>query len=154
MRLFESLPPKVLFAAGAALLLTACGGKPSAADEAAIKAKTAALPPPYNTGDYQNGKVKFAQCRACHTVVKDGANMVGPNLYGVFGSKAASKPDFAYSDALKAAGFTWDAQRLNDWIAEPQTYLPGTKMTFVGLPDQKDRIDLITYLKIESGYAK
>jgi len=154
MHAFKSLAPKALALAGTAILLSACGGGDSAADEAALKAKLASLPAPYNTGDYQNGKVQFAQCRSCHTVVQDGANMVGPNLYGVFGRKAATKEGFEYSTALKDAGFTWDAQHLNDWIAQPQTYLPGTKMTFPGLNAEKDRIDLIAYLKVESGYTK
>ena len=153
MQASKSLAPRMIALAGAALLLTACG-QDSAADDAATKAKLASLPAPYNTGDYANGKVQFAPCRSCHTVVQDGANMVGPNLYGVFGRKAGAKADYVYSDALKNAGFTWDAQHLNDWIAEPQTYLPGTKMTFVGVPEEKNRIDLIAYLKVESGYAK
>jgi cytochrome c len=154
MLAFTPLVRKVVPFMGVALLLTACGGGDSASDDAALKAKVASLPAPYNTGDYDNGKVMFAQCRSCHTVVQDGANMVGPNLYGMFGQKAGTKAGFEYSTALKSAGFIWDAQHLNDWVAQPQTYLPGTKMTFPGLNAEKDRVDLIAYLKIESGYAK
>lgn len=156
MSVSAKLALKGLGLVGAALVLTACGGGggSAGADEAAIKAKLATLPAPYNTGDYQNGKVKFAQCRSCHTIVKDGADMTGPNLYGLFGRKAGTHGEYKYSDALKSAGFTWDAQHLNDWIAAPQTYMPGTKMTFLGLPEEKDRIDLIAYLKIESGFGE
>jgi cytochrome c len=139
----------------AALVLAACGGQgdKAAAPDPAMQAKLASLPAPYNTADLDNGKAQFAQCRSCHTIAKDGANMVGPNLHGMFGSKAGSKADYKYSEALKNSAIVWDASHLNDWIANPQTYLPGTKMTFAGVADEKKRIDLIAYLKVESGYA-
>src|SRR5690606_30034754 len=114
----------------AALLLTACGrgGQPEATDPA-VQARLAALPAPYSAADLGNGKVKFAQCRSCHTIVEDGADMTGPNLHGLFGRQAGAKPGYNYSEALKAAGFTWDPQRLDAWIANPRTFLPGAKMT-------------------------
>jgi cytochrome c len=112
----------------------------------------AALPAPYNTADLANGEAKFALCRSCHTITPGGANMTGPNLHGVFGRKSASVPNFNYSDALKNAGWTWDAAHLDQWLAQPQTFLPGTKMTFAGLKDQKDRNDLIAYLMVETGH--
>ena len=76
--------------------------------------------------------------------------MQGPNLHGIFGRKAGSKAGYAYSDAVKNAGFTWDAEHLDKWLASPREDLPGTKMTFAGLKDPKDRIDLIAYLKAET----
>jgi cytochrome c len=109
------------------------------------------LPAPYNTGDPDNGQAKFALCQACHTVTAGGPNMTGPNLHGIFGRKAATLPGYTYSDAMKGAGWTWDAQHLDAWLAGPTKVLPGTKMTFVGLPNPKDRIDVIAYLKIASG---
>ena len=147
--------------------LTACG-KPSGetaapapvAEPAAVKEPTAAekqtllaaLPTPYNTGDLENGKRQFAVCKSCHTITPGGANMTGPNLYGVFGAKAGTHPDYNYSDAVKAAGFTWDADHLDKWLTNPRTFLPGTKMTFPGIKAEKDRVDLIAYLKVETGY--
>jgi cytochrome c len=77
--------------------------------------------------------------------------MTGPNLHGVFGRKAGSLAGFTYSDAMKGAGWTWDAQHLDAWLAGPQKLLPGTKMTFVGLTNAKDRIDVIAYLASASG---
>jgi cytochrome c len=76
----------------------------------------------------------------------------GPNLYGVFGRKAGGKPDYKYSPAVAAAGFDWDAEHLDKWLDDPRGFMPGTKMTFAGLHDPKDRIDLIAYLKVETGY--
>jgi cytochrome c len=78
--------------------------------------------------------------------------MTGPNLHGIFGRKAATTPDFKYSDALKATGWTWDAARIDTWITDPKVALPGTKMTFVGLKDPKDRTDVIAYLMVMSGF--
>ncbi len=147
---------KPTLVAGVALLAAACGKSggdaPSAAPDPAASAAVAALPAPYNTADIAHGKALFAQCRSCHTAVKDGANMVGPNLYGVFGRVAGTKADFNYSPALKAAGFTWDGPHLDAWLKDPRGYLPGAKMTFAGLSEEKDRIDVIAYLKTETGY--
>lgn len=158
----------VLTVLGACALLAACGksgeaektAETPAAETAAPpeptaeekKALLASLPAPYNTGDLDNGKAKFAMCRSCHTIVQGGANLTGPNLYGVFGRKAGSVADYKYSEAVKNAGFTWDAEHLDKWLAEPRTFLPGTKMTFAGLKAEKDRVDLIAYLKVETGY--
>jgi cytochrome c len=116
------------------------------------KALLAALPAPYNTGDLLNGQSKFALCRSCHTLTEGGPNMTGPNLYGVFDRKAGGKADYKYSPVVAAAGFVWDAEHLDKWLDNPRGFMPGTKMTFAGLHDPKDRIDLIAYLKVETGY--
>lgn len=123
--------------------------EPTAAEKAAV---LASLPAPYNTADIDNGKAKFAMCRSCHTIVEGGANLTGPNLHGVFGRKAGALETYKYSEAVRNAGFVWDAEHLDKWLAEPRTFLPGTKMTFAGLKDEKDRIDLIAFLKVETGY--
>lgn len=137
--------------AATAALLAGCGqGGGAATLSAEDAALIAALPAPFNTGDPVNGRVLFSLCSACHTVTPGGANMVGPNLHGVFGRMAASRPDFAYSEALKATGWTWDPQHLDTWMADPLRVLPGSKMVFVGLPEAKQRADLIAYLVIET----
>jgi len=160
---------KLQIAATAALCLalTACSksddktasGTPSATSavaegptDAQKAAALASLPAPYNTGDLANGQRKFALCRSCHTIAEGGPSMTGPNLYGVFGRKAGAVADYNYSDAVKAAGFVWDGEHLDKWLADPRGFMPGTKMSFAGLKDPKDRIDLIAYLKVETGY--
>jgi cytochrome c len=115
-----------------------------------MKKVQASLPAPYNTADLANGEAKFAFCTSCHTITPGGPNMTGPNLHGVVGRKAGSLPNYNYSDALKSAGFTWDPGRLDTWIAGPQAMLPGTKMTFIGMKDPKDRRDVIAYLMVNS----
>jgi cytochrome c len=121
-------------------------------NEAEKVALLATLPAPYNTGDLANGQRKFALCRSCHTIAEGGPSLTGPNLYGVFGRQAGAVADYAYSPAVKAAGFVWDGEHLDKWLADPRGFLPGTKMSFAGLKDPKDRIDLIAYLKVETGF--
>jgi len=123
---------------------------PPSAEE--MKKAQAALPAPYNTADLDNGQSKFALCQTCHTLVKDGPNMTGPNLYGIFGRKAGTVPKFSYSDDMKAAGWTWDAAKVDSWITDPKAMLPKTKMTFPGFKDPKDRTDVIAYLMVNTGY--
>ncbi|HZC17887.1 MAG TPA: cytochrome c family protein [Caulobacteraceae bacterium] len=147
----------VLALAAAALELAACGQNSSSSDQTAappppptpdqVKTLLAQLPAPYNTGDVANGKIKFTQCAACHTTAQGGPNLTGPNLYGIFGRKAGTHDGFAYSDALKSTGWTWDAARIDTWITNPHAVLATTKMSFVGLNDPKDRRDVIAYLK-------
>lgn len=152
-------PRPILTAMALAAVVAACGKSEPAAVADAPKVSPeeklkllASYPAPYNTADLANGETKFALCQSCHTITPGGANMTGPNLHGVFGKPSASNPDFKYSDALKAAGWVWDAEHLNQWLAKPQEYLPGTKMSFAGVKDAKDRADLIAFLMVETGY--
>lgn len=157
------MPRLAPFAAAPLLLLAACGdggsGTP-AAPSAPVHVLTdaekatllATLPSPYNEGDLENGRRAFARCRSCHTIGQGGADMTGPNLYGVFGRKAGDRPRYNYSNALRSATFTWDADHLDHWLQNPRTFLPGNKMTFPGLPDAKDRRNVIAFLKVETGY--
>jgi len=116
-----------------------------------IAERIAALPAPYNAGDYDAGKRVFGQCRACHTVNAGGVNRVGPNLHGVFGRRAGSVEDFkTYSQALKDSGIVWDAASLDKWSANPREMAPANNMVFPGLRQEKDRIDMIAYLAAET----
>jgi cytochrome c len=94
--------------------------------------------------DASAGKAVFAQCTACHSI--DGTNGAGPSLQGINGRKAGSFAGFRYSRAMKNATTTWDATSLDAYIASPQTALPGNVMPFSGLPDAKQRADLVAYL--------
>lgn len=123
---------------------------PTPAEKAAL---LAALPAPYNTADIDNGRRVFARCRSCHTITEGGPHMTGPNLYGVFGREAGSAEKYNYSAAVRDADFTWTAERLDDWLENPRTFLKGTKMSFAGIPEPTDRRDVIAFLKVETGYA-
>jgi cytochrome c len=120
---------------------------PAAPTDAQKKAMLASLPAAYQTADLDNGQAKFALCQSCHTVAKGGEAMTGPNLWGVFGRKAGSAPGFSYSQGLKASGIVWDAAKIDKWISNPRATVPDTKMTYLGMENPKDRIDVVAYLK-------
>jgi len=97
-----------------------------------------------NAQDVAAGKQVYAQCAACHSI--DGSHGVGPSLQGVIGRQAGSAPGFRFSRAMKGAGYPWDAKTLDAYIANPQGAVPGNVMPYAGLPDAKQRADLIAYL--------
>lgn len=96
------------------------------------------------------GEQVFKKCGACHNAQKGGANQLGPNLWGIMGKPHASIPGFAYSDALKSKGGTWDWDNMSAWLKSPKSYAPGTKMTFAGLSKPEDRANIIAYLNKQS----
>ncbi|WP_293450189.1 cytochrome c family protein [Phenylobacterium sp.] len=113
----------------------------------------ASLPAPYNTADLSNGKSKFALCQSCHTLPEGGANMTGPNLWRIVGAEAGEgRNGFKFSEALEESHITWTPDKLDTWITKPQDMVPGTKMSFVGLKDAKDRTDVIAYVMVKTGY--
>jgi cytochrome c len=111
------------------------------------------LPTPYAEADYDTGRRMFRRCSSCHTVSADGGNRVGPNLHGIFGSTAGTVDGFDYSMTLENADFVWTPEQLDGWLANPREFLPGNRMSFVGLRDEDDRRNVIAYLMHESGYS-
>lgn len=86
-----------------------------------------------------------AACTACHSF-EAGKNGFGPSLFAVGGRKAASLPGYAYSDALKASGLTWDAATLDRWLSGPQKLVPGTRMPYAGIADAQRRAEVVAWL--------
>jgi len=97
-------------------------------------------------GDAAKGKRVFAKCKACHVVDKE-KNRVGPHLVALFGRAAGSIEDYKYSKAMSASAVVWSEESLDAYLKKPRAYIKGTKMAFVGLRKQKDRADVIAYLK-------
>src|SRR5689334_683490 len=98
-------------------------------------------------GDAVRGSRLFRQCAACHST-QPGDHMTGPSLAHVWRRRAGSAEGFMrYSDALKAAGLTWDEGSLDKWLSSPEKFIPGSTMTFQGVRDAQARKDLIAYLK-------
>ncbi len=118
-----------------------------------MQARIAALPAPYNAASYEAGRRVFAQCRSCHTINADGGNRVGPNLHGVFGRVVGTAEGFTYSQPVQDADFVWDADHLDHWLANPQTFLPGNRMAFAGVRNETQRRDVIAYLMAETAPA-
>jgi len=108
-----------------------------------------AMPAVASAQDADAGKAVFNKCRACHAVGAGAKNMVGPQLNGIVGRKAASVEGFNYSDAMKAYGKTWDDATLDAYITDPKAAIPGNKMVFVGIKDEADRKNLIAFLKAQ-----
>lgn len=119
-------------------------------DNEELQELVAALPSPYNEANYEAGRRVFGQCRSCHTIDQGAPNRVGPNLHSVFGREIGSAPGFTYSQAVQDADFIWDADHLDHWLQNPQTFLPGNRMGFAGVRDETQRRDLIAYLMVES----
>ena len=98
-------------------------------------------------GDAAAGVALLARCRACHTLDEGGARRVGPNIWGIVGKAKGTSEGYAYSDALANAGGTWTFADLDGYLTAPREFMPGTKMTFPGIPDAADRANAILSLR-------
>lgn len=105
------------------------------------------LPVMLASANVKRGQATTKLCQACHSLDKGGPNRVGPNLWGVVGRPRASHPGYDYSAAMKAKGGNWTYDELYKFLAGPQRYIPGTKMTFAGVSNDTQRADLIAYLR-------
>jgi cytochrome c len=96
--------------------------------------------------DAAAGKTVFNKCLACHAVGEGAKNKVGPELNGLDGRKAGTAPGYSYSEANKNSGITWHEAEFKDYIKDPKAKVPGTKMTFAGIKNEKDVGDLWAYV--------
>lgn len=102
---------------------------------------------PAQAQDAAAGEKVFVQCRACHQVGESAKNGVGPTLNGLFGRHSGKVEGYNYTDANKNSGITWDDATFSEYIQNPRAKIPGTKMVYAGLKDQKRIADLIAFLK-------
>ena len=106
-----------------------------------------------DAGDPAQGKKVFVKCQACHSL-EAGVTKVGPSLHGIIGRASGSEADFSYSDAMKSANVHWTPETLDQYLTNPKKMVPGTKMAFPGLPKEKDRADIISYLEQAAGSSQ
>jgi len=135
-----------LIVAGA---LTSCGepqpdvtvdaGDPAAATDGAITGPSANVA-------LGSAPPAFGICRSCHSVEK-GQTVVGPSLFGVYGTRAGDVPGYDFTPALKTSGLVWNDATLDKWLTNPVALVPGTRMGYAGQPDAEKRKLIIAYLK-------
>jgi cytochrome c len=97
--------------------------------------------------DVAAGQHSFNKCLPCHSVGPNAPNKIGPELDGLDGRHSGSAPNFSYSDANKNSGIVWNEATFKQYIRDPQAMVPGTKMTFDGIKNDKEINDLWVYLK-------
>jgi len=93
-----------------------------------------------------DGAKVFKKCAACHSITQGGANKIGPALWGVLGRQTGSVSDYKYSKAMAAHGKTWTFEEMNSFLIKPKEWIKGTKMSFAGLKNAKDRAAVILYM--------
>lgn len=138
----------------AGLTLSACGkpaespAEPPAGEATTATATPAASAVPATPAEIAaTGAMVFKRCVACHTVDKGGANGIGPNLWNVHGSTIGTHAaDYSYSTAMRSHGGVWDDATLDAYLTNPMKTIPGTKMSFAGVPSPEDRAALIAWL--------
>ena len=123
------------------------GGAAAAAPDEPIEKLLASASP-------EKGENAAKKCQACHTFNKGEPNRVGPNLFGVVGRDRAAVPGFNYSAAMKGKGGKWTFDDLNKFLINPRGFVPGTAMTFAGLPRGSERADVIDYLNTKSDHPE
>jgi cytochrome c len=96
--------------------------------------------------DLEAGERSFKKCLPCHAIGEDAKNKVGPELNGIDGRKSGTADGYSYSDANKNSGITWSAAVFKEYITDPRAKIPGTKMIFPGIKNEKERDDLWAYL--------
>ena len=96
--------------------------------------------------DVAAGKTSFNKCMACHSIGEGAKNKVGPELNGLDGRKSGSTEGYSYSDANKNSGITWNESQFKEYIKDPKAKIPGTKMIFPGIKNEKEINDLWAFL--------
>lgn len=97
-----------------------------------------------NKGNPENGERVYARCMACHSLTE---NRIGPRHCGVFGRRAGTVAGFDYSPAMRRSKIVWNEASLDAFLLDPMKYVPGTAMVYAGVPDARERADVIAWLK-------
>ena len=114
---------------------------------ALLVASALAAASPASAQDIAAGERSWNKCRACHQIGEGAKNIVGPQLNGLFGRTAGTVDGYSYSAANKNSGITWDEAVFAEYIKDPRAKIPGTKMVFAGIKNDKEIADLTAFLK-------
>jgi cytochrome c len=143
---FETTPPAKPGYVVAGVVETASGASAAPVEETLPDWGTV-LP----KADIGKGHDISHKCEQCHDLSNGGPNKIGPNLWGmVDAARGTGRNGFDFSAAMKAKGGTWTYDELFKFLKSPGAYIPGTKMSFAGLPSAEDRINMIAYLRQDS----
>ena len=123
------------------------GGLKRGVSAMAVVLMVAHATPSFAAGDAAHGATVYRQCMICHSLDKNG---IGPSHHNVFGRAAGSVANYNYSAPLKASNIVWNETTLDQWLANPQALVPGTKMMF-SVDNAQDRADVIAFLKAKAG---
>jgi cytochrome c len=106
------------------------------------------------SADASAGAAVFKKCQSCHSIEKGGPNKVGPDLWGLVNRPVATHEGFSYSagmkDFSKGGQETWTFDHLNHFLAGPKAYVKGTAMGFAGIKNDKERANLLAYIREQS----
>ena len=97
-----------------------------------------------------DGAKVWKKCAACHSIEQGGANKIGPALWGVLGRQSGSISNYKYSKAMAAHGKIWSFDEMNNFLIKPKNWIKGTKMSFAGLKNAKDRAAVILFMNKNS----
>jgi cytochrome c len=128
--------------------------KPKAGEKAAPEQKEQPIEQLLASADAGRGQKSFNKCVSCHTVEKGGKILTGPNLFGVIGREKGSVEGFNYSAAFRKLKGPWTIDEISEFLKNPKSKVPGTNMTFAGVPRASERADLITFLNSKSDNPK
>jgi len=113
---------------------------------AALAVATAMLTGAARAQDAAAGEQSFKKCLPCHSIGEGAKNKVGPELNGIDGRHSGTAPGYSYSEANKKSGITWDKAQFLEYIKDPRVKIPGTKMIFPGIKNEKEAESLWAYL--------
>ncbi|WP_425408321.1 c-type cytochrome [Hyphococcus sp.] len=137
-----------MYLCAAILVLSGCSQDASSAGDGAANARANAAGDQTQTVSMADqGRRQFNECAVCHTVNNGEAHRVGPNLFGIVGAEAGKQDGFAYSRAMAQSGVLWSDDNLDAFIENPQGFMRGNRMAYIGQRDAAKRAALIAYLK-------
>jgi cytochrome c len=122
----------------------------TSAEESSVSSESGNIMALFASASAAEGAKVFKKCAACHSIAEGGANKIGPALWGVIGRKSGSVADYKYSKALAAHSKNWSFEEMNGFLIKPKEWIKGTKMSFAGLKNAKDRAAVILYMNENS----